>query len=282
MKFVRRAATTSRPVITHSLWNEIRSQFLQEISQKVLFHSILDELIINADQTPSKFVAADNITMAAKAPWHITRVGSNDKRSVTLIVCESLDNKILPFQLIYKGKTQRSFPVAVFPDGFCLSYIEKHWSNDKETVPLIKKVLVPYIKKFKEEKGLPNDQEKAQSTANVSVKQQIEYVIGPKNMTHMLQPMDLTSNTSIKKIEKITFSKYFSFSIMDALKEDPACDVTKVDLGLSVLKPLHANVMKERYQFFESLKVKEVLSNRWRAAGITEPFGKHARRMKIV
>ena len=27
---------------------------------------------------------------------------------------------------------------------------------------------MPYIKKFKEEKGLPNDQEKAQSTANVS------------------------------------------------------------------------------------------------------------------
>ena len=138
MKFLRRAANTSRPVITHSLWNEIKSQFLQEISQKVLFHSIPDELIINADQTPSKFVAADNITMATKAPWHITRAGSSDKRSVTLIVCESLDDKILPFQLIYKRKTQRSFPVVDFPDGFCLSYIEKHWSNDKETVPLIK------------------------------------------------------------------------------------------------------------------------------------------------
>ena len=118
--------------------------------------------------------------------------------------------------------------------------------------------------------------------SDVLLKQQIESVIGPKNMTHMLQPMDLTSNASIKKIEKITFGKYFSFSIMEALKEDPACDVTKVDLGLSVLKPLHANVMKERYQFFESFKVKEVLSNGWRAAGTTEPFGKHARRMKIV
>ena len=52
--------------------------------------------------------------------------------------------------------------------------------------------------------------------SDVLLKQQIESVIGPKNMTHMLQPMDLTSNASIKKIEKITFGKYFSFSIMEA------------------------------------------------------------------
>ena len=66
MKFSRTAATTSRSVITRSLRNKIKSQFLLEISQKVLLHNILNELIINADQTPSKFVATDNITMAVK------------------------------------------------------------------------------------------------------------------------------------------------------------------------------------------------------------------------
>ena len=59
---------------------------------------------------------------------------------------------------------------------------------------------------------------------------------------------------------------------MEALKEDSTRDVTtiKVDLQLSVLKSLHANVMKEAYQFFESLKGKEMILNGWRAAGITE------------
>ena len=56
MKFSRRAAATSRAVISRSLWNKIKSQFLNEISQKVLLHSIPDELIINADQTPPKCV----------------------------------------------------------------------------------------------------------------------------------------------------------------------------------------------------------------------------------
>ena len=59
---------------------------------------------------------------------------------------------------------------------------------------------------------------------------------------------------------------------MEALKEDPTRDVTtiKVELQLSVLKPLHAEVMKNAYQFFESLKGKEGILNGWRAARITE------------
>ena len=52
------------PCRTKSSLHEIK--FLHEISQKVLLQSIPDELIINADQNPSKFVATDNITIAAK------------------------------------------------------------------------------------------------------------------------------------------------------------------------------------------------------------------------
>ena len=36
-------------------------------------------------------------------------------------------------------------------------------------------------------------------------------------------------------------TKSFSSSIMEGLEEDPTRDVTKVDLKLSVLKPLHAS-----------------------------------------
>ena len=114
MKFSRRAATTSIPVITRSLWNEIKSQFLHDISRKVLLHNIPDDLIINADQMPSKFVATDNITMAAKGEKHISRVGSSDKRSITLTICESHDDTVLPFQLIYKGKHQDRSQTLIF------------------------------------------------------------------------------------------------------------------------------------------------------------------------
>ena len=138
-----------------SLWNEIKSQFLHEISQKVFLLSIPEELITNADQTPSKLLVADNITKVTKREKHNSIADSNEKRSIILIVYESLDGldgKILPFQLIFKWKTQRSLQTVNFPNGLCLLYNEKHWSNEKETTRLIKQVLVPYIKKFIEKK----------------------------------------------------------------------------------------------------------------------------------
>ena len=175
MTFSRRAVTTSRTLITRLLWVEVRSQFLYEITDKVLKHNIPHELIINVDQTPSKFVATDNVTMAAKGEKHISRAGATDKRAITVTLSESLDGHILAFQLICTGKTQRSLPNVTFPDGFCLAYNQKHWSNETETICLIEDVLVPYIQKVKEEKFLPPSQKsillrdsfKAQSTPKV-------------------------------------------------------------------------------------------------------------------
>jgi hypothetical protein len=94
----------------------------------------------------------------------------------------------------------------------------------------------------------------------------------PKNMTHLLQPLDLTTNGSLKKFEKKSFSNYFSSSITEALKADPNRDVTtiKVDLRLFVLKPFHDNVVKKVYYYFQTEKGQEVIMNGWRAAGITE------------
>ena len=59
MKFSRGEVTVSRPAITRSLFAAVRSQFLYEITNKILQHNIPDELVINVDQTPSKFVATD-------------------------------------------------------------------------------------------------------------------------------------------------------------------------------------------------------------------------------
>ena len=64
MNMARRMVTTSRPKITRSIWEETRFIFLREIAHAVSWHDIPDELIINVDQTPSKFVPTDNVTMA--------------------------------------------------------------------------------------------------------------------------------------------------------------------------------------------------------------------------
>ena len=67
----------------------------------------------------------------------------------------------------------------------------------------------------------------------------------PKNMTDLLESLDLATNGSLKRFEKKAFGECFFSSILKELKNHPTCDVTtiKIDLRLSTLKPLHCEVM---------------------------------------
>ena len=154
MNLSRRMVTTSRPTVTRSIWLETRTQYLHDIVHTVVSHSIPNELIINADQTPSKYVPTANVTMADKNSKHVARKGANDKGGITVTLGESLSGEILPMQLIYKGKTNSLLPSVKFPAGFALTYKEKHWSNEKETLNSIQDILCPYIKDVKERLGL--------------------------------------------------------------------------------------------------------------------------------
>ena len=167
---------------------------------------------------------------------------------------------MLPFQLIYTRKTERFLLDFTFPDGFCLAFNQKHWSNETETIRLIEDLLVPYIEKVKKENPLPQSQKsllvwdtlKAQLTAkamNTLSSYGIESVMVPKNMIHLVQPLDLTTSASFKKYEKRAFSEYFTSCIMEALTNDPDQDVTtiKVDFRLSTLKPHHAKAITDMY-----------------------------------
>ena len=72
---------------------------------------------------------------------------------------------------------------------------------------------------------------KAKSTTNVEgtvTSYRIKIVMAPKNMTHLLQPLDLTTNCILKKFKKKVFSEYFCSSILQELKNDPICDVTTI------------------------------------------------------
>ena len=77
-------------------------------------------------------------------------------------------------------------------------------------------------------------------------------------MTHLLQPMDLTTNSAAKKIEEREFSNYFTECITEALLKNPDIDVTtiKFDLRLKTLKPRHALTTQRVYKFLKSEKGK--------------------------
>ena len=147
MGFVRRMSTTAKIPIPDKARKEIELSFMLKIVEKVEKHNIPHSLIINADQTPSKYVPVGWSTLAEKNVKDVPIFGSGDKRLITATFAETLDGSFLPFQLIYKGKTTQNLQKIDFLDGFSLSVNEKHFSNTQESNKFLKETAIPFIDK---------------------------------------------------------------------------------------------------------------------------------------
>ena len=75
-------------------------------------YNIPNELIINVDQTPSKYVTTGNIIVVDKNSKHVPKHRANDKCAIMATLTVTLSSDILTFQLIYQSKTSRSLPIS--------------------------------------------------------------------------------------------------------------------------------------------------------------------------
>ena len=170
------------------------------------WHSIPDDLIINFDQTRLSYIVAGNSTLNEKVAKSVPLQGKGKKKQITGTFAVSMTGGFLPMQLIYGEKTPRCLPKDIqFPKEFDITFTPNHWSNEEKSEQLFDNVIFPYLKKKKDDLGLPGDQKSLlicdvftrQTTENVKEYMEendcvIVYV--PNNMTHNFQPLDLTVN----------------------------------------------------------------------------------------
>ena len=129
MGFVRRFSITGKFSIPEALRKELETQYLRDIVGKIEENNVSSSLVLNLDQTPSKYVPEFNKTLAPKGAQTVPIKGSNHKGMITASFTKTVDGKFLPMQLNYGRKTQQSFPRVKFPSSFSLSVNPKHYSN---------------------------------------------------------------------------------------------------------------------------------------------------------
>lgn len=64
MNLTRKMVT--RPAFEKSTWLEVNTKFLHDIVSVTIMHEIPGEILMNVDQTPSKYVLTVNVTMVKK------------------------------------------------------------------------------------------------------------------------------------------------------------------------------------------------------------------------
>lgn len=136
-------------------------------------------------------------------------------------MCKSLSGNLLPFQLIYQGKTAASIPKVDFPKEWHVTATENHWSNEEKTKEYIKLITLPFIEMKRKKLDLPTtfpalvlfDAFKGQTTESVYelLESNAIYAVSiPANCTDRLQLMDLSVNRSIKEFLKKKFGEWYA------------------------------------------------------------------------
>ena len=110
MGMVRCMKTTSKLSIPVGAIKQAGLLFHHDIVSKVKRHKIPDALILNLDQTPSKYVTVAETTLAKKNLKPVAIAGGSDKHCITATFAVSFDRTFLSMQLIYGGKTTQSLP----------------------------------------------------------------------------------------------------------------------------------------------------------------------------
>ena len=100
----RRGSSTAKMSVTN--FEELKEQYLLDIKAVTIMEEVPPELILNWDHTGISIVPGCAWTMEVKVCKRVEIAGISDKHQITAVICGSMAGELLPFQLIYEGKTK--------------------------------------------------------------------------------------------------------------------------------------------------------------------------------
>lgn len=272
--FVKRKGTTKAKVAVAD-FESLKREFVFIVKGVIEMDEVPPQLVINWDQTGIHYVPVSEWTMEKCGAQRVPIAGITDKRQITAVFAGTSAGDFLPPQLVYQGKSRKCVPTIKFPDDWDVTFSHNHWSNEDTMKSYLRKVIIPYVNKKREELKLPQnhpglvlfDNFKAQCTDNLLsmlTENNIHYTFIPANCTDRLQPLDLSVNKAAKNYLRNCFQEWYAKEIMQQIDSEEK--TIPVDLRMSVVKPLGAQWMIRLYDYFKANP--DLISNGFKVSGL--------------
>lgn len=253
-------------------WREQGRLMARRIAALMQLSNIPSTNVVNIDQTGLLLIPASTNTYEQRGGTRVAIVGSEEKCQITAVIGSSLAGGMLPLQLIFEGKTERSRPPHT-PDtlaaGFHITNSENHWSTLETMKEYVDFVLDPWRRR------VGNDAELVLLLDAWSVHRSKEFrdwmdaqhkrihlVFVPANCTSMLQIVDVALNRPFKASIRNSFN-IWAASIVAACIAAGKLPSLKPHTGIKELRPLMLQWSLAAWQQLSSTKGKLITLNGW-------------------
>ena len=262
-----RARTTAASKLPAD-WEAQGVLMAKRVAALMEMHGVHPSLIINADQTGAKLVPSSAWTYEKCNSSSVAVIGADDKRQITACLASALNGELLPLQLIFQGKTERSVPAktAASIASMChVTFSENHWSTQTTMKQYISEIIMPYAEACIRTHRLHADAHIILLLDVWSVHKSEEFrmflrmqhprihlVFVPANCTSKLQVADVSLQRPFKHSITRRFNEWAVRQIKEQIAAGSAVGVSEL-LKMSTLKPLALqwcieswSVLKER------------------------------------
>ncbi|CAH1248531.1 Hypp8212 [Branchiostoma lanceolatum] len=126
-------------------FEERRDIFHEQIKEAIAQHNILDDMVVNFDQTGVQSVPSGEWTLEEAGARQVSIVGLEDKRQITVPLTISLAGQLRPPQVLYQGKTEKCHPKFPFPEEWDIRHTASHWSTEESMCYFVDTIIAPYM-----------------------------------------------------------------------------------------------------------------------------------------
>jgi hypothetical protein len=159
-------------------------------------------------------------TRCKKGTRRVRVVGvGEDKAQITATLGITGDGEVLPYQLIFAGKTVRCHPRSPVPEGCLMSHTPTHWQSGETYFDFVEQVIIPFKNRRIHDLGLPPDQwtilkqdlhysHKTPDVLRLCSENKIAVLFVPAGCTDIMQECDRVVNAPFKKGLKAAFRDF--------------------------------------------------------------------------
>lgn len=276
---VSRIATTKMREIPAD-FEAKKEKYLKVAAELIYLYKVPEQLVINGDETAVQLVSRANRTRNIRGAKRVRMLGmGEDKAQITTTIFVTEHGDVLPYQMIFEGKTDRCHPKHVKPDDCIWTHTTSHWQSVVTYCALIEAIIVPYKNSTINDLGLDKNQvtilkhdlhftHKDETVLALLKKHNIVPLFVPAGCTDIMQECDTVVNKPFKNGVRNGYRDHMEELFQEHCRSGKDATLFAPKLTMGALKPFLTSFVQRGIEALKTPEMRATIKNAFANDGL--------------